>query len=81
MTPLNMARMLADAKNRAWRTFVQGLALDVATTLVMLLATTLPGVQWTRTWWLALGGLLAKTAVQTAVAYLARKLVPPAVST
>ena len=66
-----------DAKSRALRTAAQGLALDVATALAAVLAAALTGVTWTRAWWAALGLLLAKTAVQSAVSYLHRKLIPP----
>ena len=71
----------ADAKNRAWRTAVQGLLLDVSTAVVMVLATAVTDLRWTRDYWVTLGLLLAKTAVQTAVSYTARKLVPPATAT
>lgn len=69
----------ADANNRAVRTFVQGLGLDVATALVLVLVTTLTTVEWTREYWYALLVLLAKTAVHAVVSYVSRKVVPPAV--
>jgi hypothetical protein len=71
----------ADATNRAWRTLVQGLLLDVLVAVVMAAATVVSDVEWTRVWWLALGGLLAKTAITAIVSYLARTLVPPRVPT
>lgn len=71
------AIVAADAKSRALRTLAQGLLLDVATAVVAVAATWIPGVQWTRAWWTALGLLVAKTALVAAVAYAARRLVPP----
>lgn len=68
----------ADAINRAWRTFVQGLFLDVVVAVVMVASVAVSdGVEWTSTYWLALAGLVAKTVVTSLVSYLARTLVPP----
>jgi len=71
----------ADAKNRAWRTFVQGLGIDLAVALVLAVGPALVGSDfaWSRAYWSALGLLAAKTAVHTVVSYVARKVVPPAV--
>lgn len=67
-----------DASNRAWRTFLQGLLLDVVVALVLVMSTaTSATIEWTRTYWLALASLGAKSAIQAGVSYLARKLVPP----
>jgi hypothetical protein len=79
--PVAKAVTTADAKNRAWRTAVQGLLLDVSTAVVMVLATAVTDLRWTRDYWVTLGLLLAKTAIQSAVSYTARKLVPPATAT
>lgn len=69
----------ADARNRAFRTWVQGLALDVAAgACVALAAAVAGGIDWTHTYWVALGLAVAKSTVQAAVSYLARKFVPPA---
>ena len=68
----------ADAKNRAWRTAVQGLALDVLTAIVLVLSVAVTDLRWTRAYWVALGLLVAKTGIQSAVSYGARNLVPPA---
>ncbi len=67
----------ADAKSRAWRTFAQGLFLDVAAVLAVVLATASTNVEWTVEYWYGIGALAAKTIVQTAVAYVARKVLPP----
>jgi len=71
----------ADAKNRAWRTFVQGLLVDVAAAVVLAIGPAVAGADfaWSKAYWLTLAGLAAKTAVQSAVSYVARKAVPPAV--
>jgi hypothetical protein len=69
--------VIADARSRAWRTCVQGLLTDVAVAVIMVLATQVGDLQWTGAWWGALGLLLLKTAVQSGVAHLARRVVPP----
>lgn len=67
----------ADASNRAWRTLMQGLLLDVLVAVGMVLVTSLTSVEWTRKYWLALAALLLKTTIQAVVSYLSRKIVPP----
>lgn len=62
-----------DAQNRAWRTLVQGLAFDVGTAIVLVLSTTLPGVNnWGEIEWTIIGFSVAKSAVMAALAYLMR---------
>jgi hypothetical protein len=68
-----------DARNRGWRTLMQGLGLDVAVAAATaLVAGAAGGVEWTRLYWIALGLAVAKSAVQGAISYFARKFVPPA---
>ncbi len=67
-----------DARNRALRTFVQGLGLDVAVALSVFLAASFTDIQWTREYWVALGLTAARTVLLAAVSYVARKVVPPA---
>lgn len=67
----------ADARQRAWRTFLQGLAIDVAVAVSGVLGVALGDVHWSAAWWTMLGLLVAKTALQTAVSYLARHVSPP----
>lgn len=64
----------ADARNRAIRTFAQGLLLDllVAVALVVYSATSADEVEWK-----LLALTLLKTAAQTVAAYVMRKLSPP----
>lgn len=70
----------ADARNRAWRTFVQGLLVDVVLALSggISLALASPDFAWTRAYWLGIGLALAKTALTTITAYVMRKAAPPA---
>jgi hypothetical protein len=71
----------ADASNRAWRTFFQGLLFDVAVAVVLALTVAFAAdIEWTPTYWLALASSLGKTVLVAAVSYASRKLVPPAVS-
>lgn len=77
IVPVSVA---ADAKNRAWRTFAQGLLVDVTAGVVLAVGPAVAGADfaWTRGYWTTLGLLAAKTAVQSVVSYVARKVVPPA---
>jgi hypothetical protein len=43
-------------------------------------AAELANVHWIWAWWTALGLLVVKTATQAGVAYVARRVVPPAMS-
>ncbi len=69
----------ADARNRAWRTLLQGLGYDVATAVVLVLVVTVGDLQWTRAYWLTVGLAVAKSVVVSAVSYFARLLVKPKV--
>lgn len=80
MTSTSPARLAdADARSRAARTLLQGLILDVLAAVVLVLTPALTDVHWTRAYWAALGGLVVKSALQAALAWAMRKLVPPAV--
>ena len=67
----------ADARNRSFRTLVQGFVLDVATALVLVLALAFTNIEWTSEYWVALGLTAAKSVLQAGVAYLMRLLVKP----
>lgn len=67
----------ADARNRAWRTLLQGLGIDVAVAVVAVLTPLLTNIEWTQAFWLGVAGLVGKSVVQAVVAYVARKVVPP----
>lgn len=67
-----------DAADRAFRTLMQGLSLDVAIAAVTTLSVAIaPGIEWTKAYGLALAGTVAKSAVLSVVSYAYRKLVPP----
>jgi hypothetical protein len=68
-----------DARNRAARSFIQGMLVDITVALVVAVAPLIlgQGFTWEARWWAAVGLLAAKSVVQSAVSYLARKLVPP----
>lgn len=72
----------ADARNRAFRTFVQGLLTDVIGAVVLAVGPALAGAEfaWTKEYWTAVGLLTAKTVVLSVVSYISRKAVPPATS-
>jgi hypothetical protein len=69
----------ADARNRALRTFVQGLLFDVVLAVSVTLAAAIaaPDFVWSGTYWTALGLTLAKTGIMSATAYVARTMAPP----
>ena len=70
---------VADARNRAWRTLAQGLAVDLVATLAAVLVVALADIEWTSTYWLGVASLVGKTTITSAVSYVARILVPPSV--
>lgn len=69
---------IASAKNRSWRTFVQGMGLDVVFALVALIGTLGNVNFFSKAGWVTLGILATKTIIQTVVSYVARvKIAPP----
>lgn len=65
-----------DSKNRALRTFIVGIASDVAVAVVLVLVTVFGGVNgWGDVQWAALGFTLAKTVIMTAGSYILRRFV------
>lgn len=68
----------SDAKTRGWRSFVQGLLIDVAVAATVFLVSVISDLEWTRVYWVVLGLGLAKSVVQGIVSYFARKLITPA---
>jgi hypothetical protein len=64
-----------DARNRALRTFLQGLAVDVLLTVALVVydATSSENVQWR-----LIPLLLAKSVLTSAASYVMRKVKPPA---
>lgn len=71
-----------DARNRAFRTLLQGLAFDVAAALCIVLYTAFSNASgWGDVQWALLGFTLAKTFVVSGLSYLMRtvfaSVVPP----
>ena len=65
-------RLLEDASNRALRTFLQGLGIDVGVAVAaLLLVVTRDGEAWQG--WAVVGASLARTVVQSAAAYVMRR--------
>jgi hypothetical protein len=67
----------ADARNRAVRTLVQSLLVDVALALVLALTPVLADIKWERSYWVAVGLLAARSVITAVLSWAARKLVPP----
>lgn len=68
---------LSDASDRAWRTFLQGLGIDVAIAVTLVLAVAFTKIEWTPVYWAGLGSSLGRTVLQSAVAYVMRVFVKP----
>lgn len=68
-----------DAKNRAWRSVLVGLGIDVATALVIVLLPLVSSIEWTETYWITLASLGGKSIVQAVVSYFFRMFVKPKV--
>lgn len=77
MLPGMQAAINRDARVRAVRSFMWGLFLDVSAFVVTILLTAFTSIVWTKEYWIALAGLLAKTVLQASVAYIARRMFPP----
>lgn len=70
----NATLLTADAKNRALRTFLQGLATDVAAALILYLLPIFTGATgWQDLDFKLMGFMVAKTIVVTAFSYVMRK--------
>lgn len=69
-----------DGRNRAARTFIQGLLIDVLAAVMLVLVPAINGSDfaWSAAFWLTLLGLVAKSALVAAVSYIARQVTPPA---
>jgi hypothetical protein len=66
-----------DARIRATRSFMWGMLIDVCIAVVLVLSTAISTLEWTREYWVALGLSAAKSVLQAAVTYVARRVVPP----
>lgn len=68
----------ADATQRAKRTFIQGIALDVAVAVAVALLAWLPDADMTsKQAWIILGTSLAKTVLTAVASYVMRLKVRP----
>lgn len=74
--PDHAARVETDARDRAIRTLLQGLLVDL---LLAIAVTVTDVVSANGLDWRLLGLALGKTIVMTATSYVARKVAPPAV--
>lgn len=75
------AKTKADAKDRAWRTFLQNIWLDLGVIVGPLLvdAVTKWDGSFTGSYWTGVGITVAKTAATVVLAYWMRMKKPPAV--
>lgn len=74
--------IVRDASDRAFRTLLQGLLVDVLAAVgVALTVAVVGGIEWTRAYWIALALAAAKSAVTAIVSYFSRLVVPPATPT
>lgn len=72
-TPV-MPNLAADSRNRAIRSFVQGLGIDVAVGLALVLATFFVDKNsWGEIEWTILSFSLAKSGIQAVAAYVMRQ--------
>lgn len=68
----------ADARNRAFRTLMQSLLVDVGAAVVLAITPLLANIEWKQSYWIAVGLLAARSAVTALVSWAARRLFPPA---
>jgi uncharacterized membrane protein YcjF (UPF0283 family) len=69
-----------DARNRAWRTLVQSLAVDIGAAVILAVTPLLANIEWKKSYWIAVGLLAARSVVTAAVSWVARRVIPPATS-
>ena len=77
MLPGMLAATNRDARLRGIRAFTWGLMIDVAVAVTIVLLPAFTAIEWTKTYWIALGLSVAKTVLQAVVTFFARKLLPP----
>lgn len=82
MTEVEKRALVADASNRGWRTLLQGLAVDVAVGVALVLLTFIgPLGGWGEVQWGLLSFTLAKSIVQAVAAFIMRRFVDGKVPT
>ncbi|QZE10556.1 hypothetical protein SEA_SCOOBYDOOBYDOO_241 [Mycobacterium phage ScoobyDoobyDoo] len=72
---------IADAKNRSFRTLLQGFALDFAFALMAVIGTLSGNEFFSKAGWATVGVLVAKTLLQTVVSYVSRINIEPTIKT
>lgn len=73
MALTNHDLLLADAKNRSTRSFVQGLAIDLAVAVALVLYNIFDSANaWSAMDWAAIGFSLSRTVVQSGASYIMR---------
>lgn len=76
MSRRSQAQLRRDARNRALRTFLQGLGLDVLVAVAMVIATvTTSADAWQG--WAVVGVSLARSVAQAAASYVMRRFLDP----
>lgn len=73
--------IVADAKSRSWRTFVQGLAIDLFAALIALVSTLTNFDPFDKAAWTTVAALGIKTLIQTVMAYVMRMRITPTIRT
>jgi hypothetical protein len=73
--------VVADARSRSWRTFLQGLMFDLFAGLIAAIATLTGADPFQKQTWLAFGVLVLKTFVSAAISYLMRLRATPTIRT
>ncbi len=77
-TSTGQSLTIASARNRSWRTFLQGLGLDILFALMTLVGTLGNVDFFSAAGWTIVGALFVKTIIQTVISYVARlKITPP----
>ena len=72
----NITRLTEDATNRAWRTLLVGVAIDVAVAIALVLVTYFSERNsWGEIEWAALGFSLSRSIVQALGAFVLRRFV------
>jgi hypothetical protein len=71
--------VVADAKSRSWRTFLQGLIFDIGFALVAVLATLSGADPFQKETWILFGTLVIKTLISTVISYVMRLKITPTI--
>jgi hypothetical protein len=69
--------VVADARNRSWRTLIQGLLFDVFAAVVASVAMLTGADPFVKETWITFGLLLLKSVASAAISYVMRLRIPP----